>query len=113
MSTASTLIIAFGALALTAAATAAFIAARRFASADRQGPLPLEELMRRRGALLPQPLTKADAREAALAARRCLSCNSKALCRELLRANGCQGYGLFCPNTHYIERLRRDTLTFR
>ena len=74
--------------------------------------LRLREVMRRRGAMLPEPLTSSAVRDAALAARRCAECNHQAMCDELLRAGRSTGYGLFCPNAHYIEQLRKDTLSF-
>jgi hypothetical protein len=75
-------------------------------------PLRLHEVMRRRGARLPEPFSPGTARDAALAARRCVTCGSQALCDELLRAGRSSGYGVFCPNAHYIEQLRKDTLWF-
>lgn len=73
----------------------------------------LHEVLRRRGAHLPTPLSAADAREALLAAQRCATCPSQSLCEEELRCGRIEGLRLFCPNSHYIECLRRTGLTFR
>lgn len=72
----------------------------------------LEEMMRLRGAVLTDPLSEADAHDLALATQRCLQCRRKDLCDERLAAGNSTGYGLFCPNTHYIERLRGSSLRF-
>jgi hypothetical protein len=72
----------------------------------------LHEVLRRRGAHLPTPLSPADAQEALLAAQRCAACPSQSLCEEELRSGRVERLRLFCPNAHYIECLRRTSLTF-
>jgi hypothetical protein len=102
-------ILAVGLSALIVLAlSVAVVTARRTARADETLRLP--EMMRLRGALPPEPLTKAAVHDAANAGRRCLACGAKAMCAELL-AGGCsEGYMLFCPNAHYIEQLRSRLL---
>lgn len=58
------------------------------------------------------PLNEADAREAALATRRCIACPSKALCEEWLN-NPRRGSPVFCPNAAYLRRLQHDARAFR
>lgn len=58
------------------------------------------------------PLNEAEAREAALATRRCMRCNSKALCEEWLN-NPRRGSPVFCPNAAYLRRLQHDARAFR
>jgi hypothetical protein len=53
-----------------------------------------------------------DAREAALATRRCIACRSKALCEEWLN-NPRRGSPVFCPNAAYLRRLQHDARAFR
>jgi len=72
----------------------------------------LYEVMRLRGVSPPQPRDQAAAHDAAAAERRCVACCSKQLCDELLRAGGCKGYGLFCPNALYVEWLHSTSLHF-
>jgi len=72
----------------------------------------LYEVMRLRGVSPPQPRDQAAAHDAASAERRCVECCSKELCDELLRADGCKGYGVFCPNALYVEWLRSNSLHF-
>lgn len=86
----------------------ALLKARRNARAD--DTLLLPEMMRLRGALPPEPLTKATVHDAALAERRCIACGAKAMCHELIAAGRSDGYALFCPNAHYIEQVRTRLL---
>ena len=86
----------------------AVLKARRTARAD--AALLLPEMMRVRGVLPPEPLTKATVHDAALAERRCLACAAKSLCSEFILAGRSDGYALFCPNAHYIEQIRNRLL---
>ncbi|OGA71238.1 MAG: hypothetical protein A3G81_30615 [Betaproteobacteria bacterium RIFCSPLOWO2_12_FULL_65_14] len=86
----------------------ALLKARRTARAD--DALLLPEMMRLRGTMPPEPLTKAAVHDAALAERRCLACGAKAMCSELIAAGRSDGYALFCPNAHYIEQVRSRLL---
>jgi hypothetical protein len=74
--------------------------------------LRLEEMMRLRKAYLPEPLTPEQARHLEDAKERCLACNAKALCDELLKAKAADGFSLFCPNCHYVEQVRSASLRF-
>jgi hypothetical protein len=76
------------------------------------GGKQLFEVMRRRGACLPEPLSSAAARELEKARRRCSGCNWRRLCSESLAAGAGDQVRLFCPNIHYIEELRGTSLTF-
>jgi hypothetical protein len=54
------------------------------------------------------PLTRGAERELRQAAQRCLECRHKARCDTMLEAGHTADLHLFCPNTGYIERLRRS-----
>ncbi len=71
----------------------------------------LDKLMRLRGAAFAEPMELAEARDATLAAQRCLECRSTALCDEAFSGGGLP-HRLFCPNSHYIEQLRGRSLKF-
>jgi len=71
----------------------------------------LDKLMRLRGATFADPIALAEARDAALAAQRCLECRSTSLCDEAFSGGGLP-HRLFCPNSHYIEQLRSRSLKF-
>jgi hypothetical protein len=73
--------------------------------------LRLYRLMRLRGVVLLDPLSPEEQSAFALAARRCGRCPSLLMCDEAL-ANQPDGLRLFCPNTHYVEALRRRSLEF-
>jgi late competence protein required for DNA uptake (superfamily II DNA/RNA helicase) len=72
----------------------------------------LVAVMRLRQASLPDPLPPSEARELEEAKRRCAACNAKELCDELIAARAAEGFALFCPNCHYIQRVRDRSLTF-
>jgi len=74
--------------------------------------LRLLEVMRLRGAHLPDSPTPAAQRDFAAAQQRCANCNSKELCDELLARGAKEGYGRFCPNAAYVEQLRSTSLEF-
>lgn len=74
------------------------------------GRLRLRDMMRLRRAFLPHPLTRTAAGDVADAARRCVTCENKSLCDTHLAAHNAEPYELFCPNSSYIERLRRGAL---
>jgi hypothetical protein len=81
-------------------------------SAGKKEPLRLAEVMRRRAACLPDPLTAEQKRDLEAAKRRCADCNSGELCDELLARGAKEGYGRFCPNAAYVEQLRDHSLKF-
>ncbi|HLS85911.1 MAG TPA: DUF6455 family protein [Burkholderiales bacterium] len=97
------------ALLLLGLAFAAWSGFRRLAEDE---PLRLPLVARRLGVPFAAPMSEADAREAALATRRCLACNSKPLCDEWLREPK-SGSLNFCPNAAYLRRLQRDTRPIR
>ena len=72
----------------------------------------LVAVMRLRQASLPDPLPAGDAHELEEARRRCAACNAKKLCDELIAAGAAEGFALFCPNCHYIQRVRDSSLSF-
>lgn len=99
-------VLLFGVIVVIAAL--AMRTARRNVRADETLRLP--QMMRLRGAMPPEPLTRAAVHDAALAERRCLACGAKAMCSELIAAGRSDGYALFCPNAHYIEQIRSRLL---
>ena len=70
------------------------------------------EVMRLRNAYLHDPMTPAEAREFEEAKHRCEGCNAKGLCDELIAKGAKDGFALFCPNNHYMQRLRSGSLKF-
>jgi hypothetical protein len=74
--------------------------------------LRLPEVMQLRKAYIPDPLPADAAADWDQAKRRCLACPAKKLCDEALRAGDAAGFSLFCPNTHYIGRIRSGSLRF-
>ncbi|MGQ0544847.1 MAG: hypothetical protein ACT4P3_05860 [Betaproteobacteria bacterium] len=66
----------------------------------------LEKVMRLRGAV------ESDPRDAAAAAKRCSQCPYTHLCDEAITARDARALALFCPNTHYIEYLRSQSMKF-
>jgi len=74
--------------------------------------LRLKDVMRARGAYLPEPPAPAVAGDFEKAKQRCAECHQKELCDELLARGAKEGYGRFCPNAPYIEQLRSGSLKF-
>lgn len=72
-----------------------------------EGPLRLNEVLRRHGLGFPDLGTHGAAYEAALAVRRCVACSRKADCDRWLAAGGGDGFEAFCPNAGYIARLQQ------
>jgi hypothetical protein len=72
----------------------------------------LYRIMQLRGAFFPMPATATSARDAAAALERCARCPRTELCDEVIRSNTSAGYGLFCPNTHYVEHLHSRSMKF-
>ncbi|HEY3073720.1 MAG TPA: DUF6455 family protein [Burkholderiales bacterium] len=70
--------------------------------------LRLFDMLRRRGAMLPQP----PDRDARAAVQRCDACNAKALCDEYLAGQNSAAGRSFCPNAPYVESLREGRLKF-
>jgi len=66
------------------------------------GRLRMNEIMRLRGARLPDLRPHAAAYGAALAVRRCVTCGAKAQCDAFLASGRSAGYETFCPNYAYI-----------
>jgi late competence protein required for DNA uptake (superfamily II DNA/RNA helicase) len=73
----------------------------------------LVAVMRLRKASLPEPLPPGEAHDFQEAKRRCRACNAKELCDELIAAGAADDFALFCPNCHYIQRVRDSSLSFR
>lgn len=98
-------------LAGAALAVGLLFAARRRRARDGRR-LRLFEVMRLRGAWLPEPMDASAAVDVEAAKRRCVACASRALCDEMLRSGRSRRYALFCANALYIEWLRRRSLHF-
>lgn len=77
---------------------------RRALGYDR--PILLGAMLRRQGAVLPDPITQAVGYDYAVAVRRCLNCGVSASCAKWLEQGKREGYEEFCPNAGYIERLK-------
>ena len=83
-----------------------FVVWRWIVSEER--PLLLGEMMSRCGVPGPAVVSHAQARECAVAARRCFGCAVQGACREWLDSGQTSGYGEFCPNSGFIDYLRRE-----
>ena len=70
------------------------------------------DVMRLRGAQLPEPMSPEAALHLEEAKRRCIACNYKKLCDEALAAGNGAAFSTFCLNSHYIQRLRGRNLSF-
>jgi hypothetical protein len=70
-------------------------------------PLLLGEMLRRRGANLPDAITRGPAYDYALAVRRCVNCVTADSCQKWLETNRQDGYAEFCPNAEFIGRLKK------
>jgi hypothetical protein len=66
----------------------------------------LDKVLRLRGAV------ETDLRDAVAAAKRCAQCPFTALCDEALAAGDAKALALFCPNSHYVQRLKNKSLNF-
>jgi hypothetical protein len=85
---------------------AAFVSFRRVLRHD--GRLRLLEAARLRGTELPDPQSDAAAYGAGLAAYRCVTCGQIERCDKLLAAGDWRALRQICPNTHYVEGLKRE-----
>lgn len=73
-----------------------------------EGPLPLDEILSRRG-VAPRDLQgEMLAQEAAAAGRRCALCASKQACRAWLASCQRNGHARFCPNAGFLERVASE-----
>lgn len=70
------------------------------------------EVMRLRRIYLPDPLPSATAAQLEEAKRRCAGCNARALCEEALAAGDAKAFSLFCPNSHFLQQVKGDSLSF-
>ena len=87
-----------------------FVVWRWIVSEER--PLLLGEMMSRCGvpgpAVVSHAVSDVHARACAVAARRCFGCAVQGACREWLDSGQTSGYGEFCPNSGFIDYLRRE-----
>jgi hypothetical protein len=72
----------------------------------------LQTMMRLRRARLPHPFTRAAGADFAAARERCARCPHTGRCDELLSGGRSDGYGAFCPNAGYVERLRAPAASY-
>jgi hypothetical protein len=92
-------------LLLAAAAYAGVRSALRLLRHD--GRLRLSEAVQGQGLVLPEPETGPGVRAQAMATRRCMTCAEQARCDKLLEAHDWNTLREICPNTAYIDSLRR------
>jgi hypothetical protein len=78
---------------------------RRALGYDR--PILLGSMLRRQGAVLPDPVTQAVGYNYAVAVRRCLNCGVSASCAKWLEQDKRDAYEEFCPNADFIEGLKK------
>ena len=70
-------------------------------------PLLLEQALRRQSNDTAYRALSSGGRDFAIAVQRCLACSEAAQCRAWLASNARDGYGSFCPNACYIERMKQ------
>lgn len=71
-------------------------------------PLLLGEMMSRCGVAGPAVVSHVQARACAVAARRCFGCVAQGACRQWLDSGRTAGYREFCPNSGFIDYMRRE-----
>lgn len=71
------------------------------------GRLRLLEAARGQGVALPKPDSSTPVHASALAVRRCVFCTEHSRCDALLDARDWRSLRDICPNTDYLDRLRR------
>ena len=70
-------------------------------------PLLLVQALRRQGDEAVQRAEKSGGQGYTLAVQRCLACTEAAQCQAWLWGGARDGYQHFCPNTAFIERMKR------
>lgn len=78
----------------------------RRAMAD-DGRLRLRDAARVQGVALGEPVSAVELREVALATRRCVFCAEQARCDAAIAAGDLRSLRERCPNTEFLDHLRR------
>ena len=98
-------IAALGATALALGIVALALLGMWRAISDER-PLLLSRLLAFEGIDMAERLGDTDARQFALAARKCMFCAERERCESWIARKQPGGYESFCPNTGYIERMK-------
>ena len=75
--------------------------------AGDQRPVLIDRLLRRQGERVAYRAVAAGGRDFALAVNQCVACQKAAECRAWLLSGATEGYESFCPNTGFIQRIKR------
>jgi hypothetical protein len=72
-------------------------------------PVLLERMLRRQSDAAAQQALASGGHAFAVAVRTCVHCSEAAQCRAWLASGARDGFEPFCPNSGYVERMRRLT----
>ncbi|HTM60665.1 MAG TPA: DUF6455 family protein [Burkholderiales bacterium] len=75
--------------------------------AGDQRPVLIDRMLRRQGEGVAYRAVAAGGRDFALAVNQCVVCQKAAECRSWLLSGATDGYESFCPNTGFIQRVKR------
>jgi len=74
---------------------------------DAADPLQLGEMLYRQGDGVARAAIAPGGHDFVLAVRQCTSCKAAAQCRAWLDSGQREGYGAFCPNAGFVDRMKR------
>ena len=70
-------------------------------------PVLIDRLLRRQGERVAYRAIAAGGRDFTRAVEQCMACQRAAECRAWLLSGASEGYESFCPNTGFIQRVKR------
>jgi Family of unknown function (DUF6455) len=77
---------------------------------DAATPLQLGEMLYRQGDRVARAAIAPGGNDFVLAVRQCTSCKAAAQCRAWLDSGEREGYGAFCPNAGFVDRMKHIAL---
>jgi ribosomal protein S12 methylthiotransferase accessory factor YcaO len=92
---------------LLALVIAVLVIAAVFSQSGGSQPLLLDQVLRRQSDALAHRAIASGGHDFVVAVQRCLACTEAAQCRAWLSSGARDGYQQFCPNTGFIERMKR------
>ena len=72
-----------------------------------QRPVLLDRMLRRQGERVAYRAIAVGGRDFTHAVERCVACRKAAECRAWLLSGATEGFESFCPNTGFIQRVKR------
>lgn len=70
-------------------------------------PVLIDRMLRRQGERVAYRAVAAGGGDFTRAVQQCVACQRSAECRAWLSSGATEGYESFCPNTGFIERVKR------